>query len=62
MRQKGQDLLKPAINARDRLRRKLSMQAQEYEKTRDRDALRISGELITANLYRMERGMARLEA
>ena len=62
VRQKGQDLLKTAINARDRLRRKLSMQAQEYEKTRDRDALRISGELITANLYRMERGMARLEA
>ena len=62
VRQKGQDMLKTAINARDRLRRKLSMQAQEYEKIRDRDALRISGELITANLYRMERGMARLEA
>ena len=61
VRQKGQDMLKTAINARDRLRRKLSMQAQEYEKTRDRDALRISGELITANLYRMERGAARLE-
>ena len=62
VRQKGQDLLKTAANARDRLRRKLAMQAQEYEKTRDRDALRISGELITANLYRMERGMAKLEA
>ncbi len=62
VRQKGQDLLKTAANARDRLRRKLSMQAQEYEKTQDRDRLRISGELITANLYRMERGMRTLEA
>ena len=62
VRQKGQDLQKAAANARDRLRRKLAMQEQEYHKTRDRDALRISGELITANLYRMERGMARLEA
>ena len=62
VRQKGQDLLKTAANARDRLRRKLAMQEQEYKKTQDRDALRISGELITANLYRMERGMARLEA
>ena len=62
MRQKGQDLLKTAANARDRLRRKLAMQEQEYQKTLDRDELRINGELITANLYRMERGMARLEA
>lgn len=62
VRQKGQDLLKTAANARDRLRRKLAMQEQEYQKTLDRDELRINGELITANLYRMERGMARLEA
>ena len=62
VRQKGQDLLKTAANARDRLRRKLAMQEQEYQKTLDRDELRINGELITANLYRMERGMTRLEA
>ena len=62
VRQKGQDLQKTAANARDRLRRKLAMQAQEYEKTLNRDELRINGELITANLYRMKRGMARLEA
>ncbi len=62
VRQKGQDLLKTATNARDRLRRKLAMQAQEYEKTQDRDRLRINGELITANLYRMQRGMRTLEA
>lgn len=62
VRQKGQDLLKTATNARDRLRRKLLMQEQEYQKTLDRDALRIKGELITANFYRMQRGMSKLEA
>lgn len=62
IRQKGQDLLKTATNARDRLRRKLVMQEQELQKTLDRDTLRIRGELITANFYRMERGMSKLEA
>mgnify|MGYP000883069500 FL=1 len=60
VRQKGQDLVKTAANARDRLRRKLSMQQQEYQRTLDREHLRICGELITANLYRMSRGMSRL--
>ncbi len=62
VRQKGQDLLKTATNARDRLCRKLAMQGREYEKTQDRDHLRICGELITANLYHMGRGMRTLEA
>ena len=30
--------------------------------TQERDALRLSGDLITANLYRMERGQSRLTA
>ncbi len=62
VRQKGQDLVKTATNARDRLRRKLALQQQEYQRTLDRDHLRICGELITANLYRMSRGMSRLTA
>lgn len=56
VRQKGQDLLRTATNARDRLRRKLALQEKEYAQTLERDHLRICGELITANLYRMERG------
>ena len=62
VRQRGQDLLKTATNARDRVRRKIAMQEKEYERTLDRDRLRIFGELITANFYRMERGQARLVA
>ena len=56
VRQKGQDLLKTVTNARDRIRRKIALQEQEYERTQDRDKLRICGELITANFYRLERG------
>nr|WP_325303773.1 NFACT RNA binding domain-containing protein [uncultured Oscillibacter sp.] len=60
-RQRGADLLRAAATARDRLRRKLALQEKEYAATQDRDKLRIQGDLITANLYRMERGQARLE-
>ena len=62
VRQRGQDLVKAATNARDRVRRKLAAQEQEYARTLDRDRLRLWGELITANLYRMERGQTRLVA
>lgn len=57
VKQKGQDLLKAASNAVNRVRRKLANQEKELAQTRDRDTLRLRGELITANLYRMERGM-----
>ncbi len=62
VRQKGQDLMKTATNARDRVRRKIALQEKEYARTQDRDRWRICGELITANLYRMERGGSRLQA
>lgn len=59
-RQRGADLLKAASNSRDRLRRKLAAQEKEYAETQSRDRFRVYGDLITANLYRMERGAARL--
>ena len=62
VKQKGRDLLKTATTARDRVRRKLAAQEKELAACLDRDHLRICGELITANLYRMGRGMRTLEA
>ena len=62
VKQKGQDLIKTATNARDRVRRKIVAQEKEYAACLDRDHLRICGELITANLYRMERGQRKLMA
>lgn len=60
IRQRGADLIRTATGARDRLRRKLAMQEKDYAATQDRDILRLSGELITANLYRMERGQSKV--
>ena len=62
VKQKGRDLLRTATTARDRVRRKLAAQEKELAACLDRDHLRICGELITTNLYRMERGQSRLTA
>lgn len=60
VKQKGQDLLKTATNAVNRVRRRLAMQEKEYAQTQNREQYRINGELLTANFYRMERGMSRV--
>ena len=62
VKQKGQDLVKTASNGAARLRRKIAAQEQELSESKNRDKWRVYGELITANLYRMERGMSRLTA
>ena len=60
VRQRGADLIRTATTARGRVRRKLALQEKDYAATQERDALRLSGDLITANLYRMERGESKL--
>lgn len=60
VRQRGADLIRTATTARDRLRRKLALQQKDYAATQDRDRLRVCGDLITSNLYRMERGQTKL--
>ena len=62
VRQLGHDLRQTATAARDRVRRKIAVQEKEYQTTQNRDALRRAGDLITANLYRMEKGVSVLEA
>jgi predicted ribosome quality control (RQC) complex YloA/Tae2 family protein len=59
---RGKELKRAAATARDRLARKCGMLRQEYAATQDRDKLRLCGDLITANLYRMERGLASFTA
>ena len=61
LRQKSQDLGKTVTNARDRLQRKLLLQKKELEGTKDREALREIGDIITSNLYAMEKGMTQLK-
>lgn len=62
MKSKSHAVVKTVTNLRNRTARKLENQRKELLATADRDALRIRGELITANLYRMEKGQTRLVA
>ena len=55
---RGKELSRAAAVARDRMARKCETLKREYAATQDRDRLRLCGDLITANLYRMERGLA----
>lgn len=57
MKVKGQDLLKLLTNASERLARKVNTQRAELEQCADREKLRICGDLIQANLYRIEKGV-----
>lgn len=61
VRSKGQELLKTLTNARSRTARKLAQQEKEKAAAENREQYRVFGELITANLYRMERGAKVLE-
>ncbi len=57
-RQKAQDLVKFLSSAIARISKKISLQQAELKQCADREALRISAELINANLYRLEKGAA----
>lgn len=61
MRQRGSDLIKAVTNLRSRVARKLENQRRELAEAEDRDLLRLRGELITANLYAMQKGMRELK-
>lgn len=56
MRRKSQSLTKTIKNLRDRTARKLSLQREELRRSEDREALRRRADLITANLYRIQKG------
>ncbi|MEG2000218.1 MAG: NFACT RNA binding domain-containing protein [Evtepia sp.] len=60
VRQMGQDLIRSVTTARDRLVRKLGVQKKEFSDTQDREQFRQQGDLITANLYQMQKGMRSL--
>ncbi|MBQ3329782.1 MAG: NFACT family protein, partial [Ruminococcus sp.] len=56
MKAKSADIGKVVNNAIDRLSRKINLQKAELRKCADREQLRIKGDLLQANLYRIERG------
>lgn len=56
MRQRSGDLLKLLANTSDRIARKLSAQRQELVECAQRENLKIKGDLLSANLYSLQKG------
>lgn len=56
MKAKSADLNKLISNTIDRLSRKINLQKADLKKCADREQLRIRGDLLQANLYRIEKG------
>lgn len=56
MRIKSQSLHKLLSNLTERLARKVNVQKTELEACKNREQLRVSGDLLQANLYRIEKG------
>ena len=62
MLQKSQSLRRTVTNLLERTRRKLAAQRKEREASLDRETLRRRGDIVTANLHTMTRGMTVLRA
>ena len=56
MRQKSQSVRKTVQNLCQRLTRKLAIQEKELEATFDRERLRQLGDILTANIHRIQKG------
>lgn len=61
MKSRSQDLHKLVSNAIERLAKKINIQTQELKKCEDREQLRIKGDLLQANLYRVQKGAVFVE-
>ena len=60
MRQKGQAVRKTVSNLCQRLRKKLAIQEKELTATYDRERLRQLGDILTANLHRIQKGQTKV--
>ena len=58
---RGHELIKLLNNLIERTSRKLSVQREELKRCEDKETLRLYGELILANLYRLSKGVTYYE-
>lgn len=56
MKQRSMDLHKLVSNTIERISKKINIQTAELQKSVDREKLRINGDLLQANLYRISKG------
>lgn len=61
IKQRSGDLMKNILNIYERISRKLEVQKQELAECAERDDFRVCGDLLSSNLYRMEKGMNEVE-
>lgn len=57
IKQRSGDLMKTILNIYERISRKLEIQKTELAQCSEREVFRVCGDLLSANLYQMERGM-----
>lgn len=62
IKQRSGDMYKLLQNTEERISRRLATQRQELESAADREILKLKGDLISANIYRLEKGMGSFEA
>ncbi len=60
MRQKGQAVRKTVSNLITRIQRKLAIQEKELTATYDRERLRQLGDILTANIHRIQKGQTKV--
>lgn len=60
-RRRSHQLFKTVRTIRDRIQRKLASQSEELRRTEDREEVRKTAELVTANIYRIKKGDRTLE-
>ena len=61
MRQKSQAVRKTVSNLCQRLNRKIAIQEKELAATYDRERLRQLGDILTANIHRIQKGQTKVE-
>lgn len=58
-RQRAHDLLKLLMNSYERVSRKLELQKKELVECSEREVFRVRGDLINANIWRLEKGQSK---
>ena len=59
-KQRAHDLLKLLMNAYERVSRKIELQKKELAECSEREVFRVCGDLLNANIYRLEKGMTKV--
>ncbi len=62
VKQRSGDLLKTILNIYERISRKLELQRQELENCSEKEKFRLMGDILSANIYRCEKGMSEMTA